>query len=392
MSQYILATGGYEPSVRIFNAQDQSLIRTLVFPDSMVLRLAFSGGDRPQQPGERLLLAVAGSPRVAVYDVTDNSASPTPFYVFTKHTAAVTAVGFDPRGTFAFSGSEDGTLHTWWIPGDGVDAYVPVCFKNTADREAGLVPINDVVYCAHEKVFITADHEGRLRVWDLVKKTMRKSVLPHRSRRHLQCLELASDSSLLVTANLNGLVFVYNVAALVAEEKTPVVPLSVFRAGDSYITKVRLNASMTTLVCLVKPAVVKVYRLTDVLALGQPGSGNAANGDATSEATTNSNYDPERLTSAKEFAGHPGTIWDAAYVGSERYMFTCSANTQVMLWDMEDIANSNDYSGHSKPVVCIAVKERMPGCPILVGSDHALQAPAAPPQAPLHQIHHPQSN
>jgi WD40 repeat protein len=112
MSTYILATGGYESTVRLFDAQNANMLRTIQFVDSQVLQLSFSGVG-PAAAHEPLILAVAGCPRIALYDI--QSASPSAFFVFEGHTLAVTAVGFEPstRPAFVFSASEDGNLLVW---------------------------------------------------------------------------------------------------------------------------------------------------------------------------------------------------------------------------------------------------------------------------------------
>lgn len=384
-SQFILATGGYDTYVRIFNAQNQSLVRTVQFCDQHVIRVAFSGKGKVavNQP---LYLVVGGSLLVCVYDVSTNDTPPNIFAPFKGHTEPVTAVGFEPiNSSFVYSASEDGTLQTW-LPesahsphmyagmnapygtqgaANGLYARAPInrglgvyplpsgrtfCPTKFENRDAsGIVPIHDAIYFPPDDLFFTADAKGRLRIWDHASQRLRREIIPHPSARNLQCLELASDYRILVLANFDGMVFVYDVKKMLAD--ADVVPIS-FRANSSYITRVRLSPQSNLLVCTTKQGAVKVFRMQDIKA---------------SRALPIEGVDmhEESVTPVWDFGSHPGWVWDAAFVGeSEDFIFTCSSNRQVMLWTLENLEHSLEYKGHEKPVVCLAVKERFVGKPV----------------------------
>lgn len=363
MSTFVLVTGGYDTSIRFFDATDHTSIRTIQFCDQQVLRLAFSGRG-PVATGQPLYLAVAGSPSVRVYDVTTNDTSPSIFAVYGGHSEPVTAVGFEPFHTaFVYSASEDGTLQTW-LPELGqhthphylnnpntphpmpTDSYrfpsVPARMVNTASGGIGSVAIHDAVYFPPSDMFFTADYNGRLRVWSHATSNLLSSHIPHPSRRNLQCLDLSSDFCTLVLANFDGFVFVYRVSHLL-EYPDRAIPLT-FRANSSYIPRIRLSDSSNFLVCTSRSGAIKVFRMADVFALSERSEANSP--DCT-------------ITPHREFVGHPGWIFDVAFVEDrEDYFFTCSSNTQVMLWNVNDLQQSNEFTGHEKAVVCIAVRER----------------------------------
>lgn len=371
----MLATGGYDSVIRFYDACNQSLIRTLHFPDQHVFRLAFSGQD-PLQEDEKLYIIAGGSPTVCIFDVTTNDSSPTsssPFLPYTGHAEAVTAVGFEPRHTaFVYSASEDGTLQTWLpelapspqhMPGatqpypvaahdhrylsappkSGIGAhqlrgrpFTPTKFLNHGPH--GLVAIHDAIYFPPEDLFFTADALGRLRVWDRQSSAMRKEQIPHRSRRNLQCLALSYDYKTLVVANFDGFIFVYDTNRLLNNPNND-VPVTV-RAHSSYITRMTLSTSANLLVCTTRSSSTKIFRMAHII------------------GTTDHHAD-NVVVPTLEFSGHPGWIWDAAFVGDgEEYLFTCSSNSQVMLWALNNMRESMEYSGSNKAIVCLAVKER----------------------------------
>lgn len=392
MSSFTLVTGGYDTTIRFFDASNQAMVHTIQFCDQQVLRLAFSS-DRPVLHSSPLFLIAGGSPSVAVYNVTTAHIPPTLFQIYQRHTEAITAVGFEPRHTaFCFSASEDGTLHTW-IPeltahahhhaqvqdpthsgtspdpfqhpmaagaylSDGSPRFssVPCIMRNTGPN--GLVPIHDAVYYPPSDLFFTADLMGRLRIWHHLRAAPTAMVIPHPSKRNLQCLELSHNYSTLVAANFSGYVFIYDVQKLL-KEPTSAVPIT-FRAYESYIPRVRLSMSGALLVCTTCTGTIKVFRMVDITACQTPRQPETDIRTPVAENQASSLDDPLSIAPTREFTGHRGWIWDAAFVEDrEDYLFTCSSNMQVMLWALHDIQNSTPYPGHHKGVVCLAVRERM---------------------------------
>lgn len=387
-SQFILATGGYDTFVRFFDAQNQSLVRTVQFCDQHVICIAFSGkGKVPFN--HPLYIVVGGSLTVCVYDVSTNDTPPNIFAPFKGHTEPITAVGFEPiNSSFVYSASEDGTLQTWLpepalAPNPHMHGGMPPPYPNAAMTNgmyphasmhrslgryplpsgrrftptkfenygsSGLVSIHDATYLPPEDVFFTVDAEGRLRIWDHETGRCRREFVPHRSRRNIQCLELSTDYRTLVLANFDGVVFVYDVKRMLTDS-SHIEPIS-FRASSSYVTRVRFSTSANLLVCTTKQGAIKVFRMPDILA----SRNQKVEGTQSSE---------ESITPVWDFGSHPGWVWDAAFVGdSEDFLFTCSSNMQVMLWTLNNIGHSLDYKGHQKSVVCLAVKERCTGKPV----------------------------
>jgi WD40 repeat protein len=369
MSQFILATGGYESTVRIFDAQNASLLRTIQFSDSQVLQLAFSGVG-PVAYDAPLTLAVAGSPRISLYDVSARSSSTNPTFVFEGHTGPVTSVGFDPSNPpkFVYSASEDKTLQVWkplvvppaasgypsthpqqqqqqqQTPVRSSSACVMAKFENK-------YPINAAVYFAPEELFFTADTRGLIRIWSLKSGKASGEALgeasPHPTNRHLQTLELSSDKTRLVSANADGKVFVYEVSDLLSDPSLP--PLSTFQAVDekAYITRTRLSMDCSKLACTLSTGVVTVFHMEDVIC-------RHAEERKDQYGRVDSTVEP-----CRQFRGHVGWVWDAVFVGEQsNYLFTCSTNTHVILWNLDEEHSSTNYPGHTKAVVCLAIVEQ----------------------------------
>ena len=103
MSSVVLATAGYDHTIRFWEATSGICYRTLQYTDSQVNRLEITQ--------DKQLLAAAGNPHIRVFEV--NSNNPQPIASYNGHTGNVTSVGFQKDSKWMFSGSEDGTVRIW---------------------------------------------------------------------------------------------------------------------------------------------------------------------------------------------------------------------------------------------------------------------------------------
>lgn len=392
---FYVASGGYETQIRIHN-QDAQLVHTLQFPDVQVLHIAFSG-QQSARANERLLLAVGGSPKIGVYDISPDMMSPAPFYLYDMHQAAITAVGFEPNASeFLYSSSEDGTLQVW-VP---VTQQHPVDLaqqhqgarprppRNTLrtfynrGSSTNLVAINDVVFHHRQMLYFAVDAVGRLRVWNHNQSSNEGLMcehIPHKSRRHLQCIDMSADLNMVVMANLDGLVFIYNVDDLFLDD-AKAVP-AIIQPSGSYVTRVRLSYSTNLLACPLTSG-IKVFRMRDI-ALKEA---TPITDDMDVEEAPNSEV--QKVAPVQLFGDRPGWIWDASFVGdSEDYLVACSSNTTVRLWDLKNFSNSREFPPSKKAVVCLAVKEFLADIPEVTLREPEVHA-IPPPNLPINNGTH----
>ena len=110
VSEVILATAGYDHTIRFWEALSGICLRTIQFPDSQINKIVIS-------PDKRFIVA-AGNPQVRLYDVQSNSANS--ITSFEGHTGNVTSVSFQSAGRWLCTGSEDGTVKIWDIRTPGI--------------------------------------------------------------------------------------------------------------------------------------------------------------------------------------------------------------------------------------------------------------------------------
>ncbi len=94
MSSVVLATAGYDHTIRFWEATSGCCYRTLQYAESQVNKLEITS--------DKTRLAAAGNPQIRIYDV--NSSDPSPITTYDGHTGNVTAVGFHKDSKWMFSG------------------------------------------------------------------------------------------------------------------------------------------------------------------------------------------------------------------------------------------------------------------------------------------------
>jgi len=97
MSSVVLATAGYDHTIRFWEATSGICYRTLQYADSQVNRLEITA--------EKSLVAAAGYGQIRLYEVNSNDAQPV--FSYDGHVGNVTAVGFQKDSKWLFSGEEE---------------------------------------------------------------------------------------------------------------------------------------------------------------------------------------------------------------------------------------------------------------------------------------------
>lgn len=98
MSSVVLATAGYDHTIRFWEATSGICYRTLQYADSQVNKLEITA-DKTQ-------IAAAGNSQIRIFDV--NSNDPQPVNSYDGHNGNVTAVGFQKDSKWMFSGAHQG--------------------------------------------------------------------------------------------------------------------------------------------------------------------------------------------------------------------------------------------------------------------------------------------
>lgn len=318
----ILASAGYDHTIRFWDALTGVCSRTIQHTDSQVNRLEITSDKR--------FLAAAGNLYVRLYDIkqvgssgtlegvtstkgSNNNGNSNPVMTFEGHTNNVTSISFQVDNRWMVSSLEDGTVKVW-------DVRAPSVQRNYNHHCA----VNEVVIHPNQGELISCDQEGNVRVWDLGENQCTHHLIPE-DDVPINSLSVASDGSMLVAGNNKGNCYVWQMQN--EGEVTSLSPVTKFRSHLKYITRVVL--------------------LTDTRHLATCSADHTARIWSTEE-----NFNLETT-----LHGHQRWVWDCAFSADSAYLVTACSDHYVRLWDLSNCETVRQYNGHHKGAVCVALND-----------------------------------
>ncbi|KAK9810741.1 hypothetical protein WJX73_004286 [Symbiochloris irregularis] len=301
-SQVVLATAGYDHTIRFWEATTGICYRTLQYSDSQVNKLEITT--------DKSLLAAAGNSHIRLYEVASGNSQHVADY--DSHTGNVTAVGFQRDCKWMFSGSEDGTIKIWDLRAPG--------FQREYESRA---PVNTVVLHPNSGELISGDQAGNIRVWDLAANACSCELVPEVGTA-IRSISVALDSSHVIAANNAGVCYVWR---MLRQSPTHFEPHH----------KLRAHAGKPILKCLLSP---------DARQLA------TAAADKTVKL-----WNMDGFTLDRTLTGHQRWVWDCVFSVDAAYLVSASSDCTARLWDLASGETIRLYAGHVKAIVCCALND-----------------------------------
>lgn len=299
----ILASSGYDRTIKFWEALSGICSRTIQHGDGQVNRMAIT-------PDKRYL-ACAGVHTVRMYDI--RTANPNPTMTFEGHVGNVTAVAIQADGKWMVTSSEDGTVKVW-------DMRAPTVQRDYNHKCA----VNNVVIHPNQGELISCDDDGNVRIWDLGENTCTHQLIPENDVP-VRSVSVASDGTMLVAGNNKGNCYVWKMVN--SKDVTSLHPITRFKAHSKYITKVLLSPDVKHLATCSADHTARIW-------------------------SADNNFSLETV-----LQGHQRWVWDCAFSADSAYLVTACSDHYVRLWELASGQIIRQYNGHHKGAIAVALND-----------------------------------
>ncbi|XP_062525777.1 target of rapamycin complex subunit lst8 isoform X2 [Bombyx mori] len=330
-SQVALVTGGYDHTIKLWQAHSGVCLRTMQHPDSQVNSLEISPTS---------MVAAAGFQHIRLYDLS--SANPDPVTTFEDISKNVSRVGFQKNGTWMYTGGEDCTARIW----DPRAAPRTRCQKIFQVQ----APVNAVMLHPDQSQIMVGDQSGIIHIWDL--KTDQNEQLIPEAEASIQDIAIDPAGKMMAAVNNKGNCYVWSLSG----QPPHPVPKKHITAHSKYALRCKFSPDSTMLVTTSGDCSAKIWRTSDWALLREL------------------RRDTQRW------------VWDAAFTLDSRFLFTGktfsiswqpsqffqslkkpdnfillftgSSDSYARLWNIERGTLEREYCGHQKAITALAFKDQ----------------------------------
>ncbi|XP_066153352.1 target of rapamycin complex subunit lst8 [Euwallacea fornicatus] len=311
--QIILATGGYDRTIKLWQTSSGICHRSVQHAESQVNALEITP--------DKKVLAVASYQHIYMYDLLANNPNAIVNYEGTYKN--VTCVGFQEDGKWMYSGGEDGRARIWDLRSKSNQC--PKSFDTRQASGTSLTPINCAVLHPNQIELLLGDQNGVIYRWDL--RTDNHDQLIPENDVMILSIDISPDSSQMVSVNNKGKAFVWNLSSSGTDLSTTLLPKHKFEAHRRAVLKCKYSPDSNLLITTSADQTARVWNTREYSLL-------------------------QELTQDNQ-----RWVWDAAWSADSQYVFTASSDNFAKLWNVETGKMEREYSGHQKAVTALAFRD-----------------------------------
>lgn len=335
--QVILATGGYDHTIRFWQAHSGQCQGSVQHSDSQVNALEITP--------DRQLLAAASYQHIRMYDI--NSNNPNPVVNYEGVSKNVTSVGFQETGRWMYTGGEDCMARVWDLRSRNLQ-----CQKLYNTHQ----PIGTVCLHPNQIEIYVGDQSGAIHVWDLRMQQNDPQTKPifYKSTEtdvSIQNIHIDSEGTYVAAVDNKGYCYLFSIAAT-EDGKTP-QPLRQLKlqAHKRYALKCKFSPDSTLLVTTSADATGKIWRTADLqLLMSQKETAN--------QEILIHNWKATEVTPMVELKDvNQRWVWDVAFSADSQYAITASSDNLARLWSVTTGEMKREYSGHQKALTALAFRD-----------------------------------
>jgi len=306
--QLILATGGYDHTIKLWQAHTGHCIRTLQHEDSQVNAL-----DRTP---DKTMLASCGYMSIRLYDLNSNSC--TPVINFEGMMKNVTRLGFQEDGKWMFTAGEDCRIRIW-----DMSFSSPQC-KRMFDC---LTPINAACLHPNQVEMAIGSQGGGVYLWD-VKSDRHEQLIPEVDAS-IHDIAISLNGMYMAAVNNKGNLYIWSLSSTSDQHLSVLKPKLKITAHKRYVLRCKFSPDSSLLVTTSADSTFKLYRTSDF-----------------------SLYRQFSLDNKK-------WIWDVSFSADSKYIFTASSDGVARLWKIDTRDIEREYIGHQKAITALSFKDEV---------------------------------
>jgi len=353
--EVVLATAGYDHTIKFWQAHTGQCSRTIQHADSQVNALEISSDGQ--------LLAACGYQHIRMYDVMGGNANPVVNYEGVSKN--IMDVGFQAYGKWIFTAGEDGTAKIW-------DPRARNLQCQKVYQSSGAVPINSAKLLPSQTELLLGDQSGNVHIWNLRSDSATHfSPLAGVTGTSVQCVAVDPRGQRAAAVTNKATCHVFD---LISQKKLEPEEVEEGSGGGDK-EKLKATAMGTDTVMEIK-AHAK-YALSCKFS---PDSKLLAtsSADQTTKVWDTNTWKLLRVSKLKSgLFAHFGAlllqelsvdnqrrVWDLEFSADSRYLFTASSDGTARLWSLEGEAGEADkpivrrtYVGHQKALTSLAFRD-----------------------------------